>query len=259
MKFNLYKRVEVPSDVNPSCMWIDTLILLQNDLLYDFGKRSPLEQCLTNLITTTELDCEDLSSILELIETILALEVNDKELVLEEEKKTSDGLVLKELPKGLKYAFLGSIDTKPVIISLEMGNDMEIKLLDVLGKDLEAFSWSIDDIKGISPFICMHKILMEEEHVPFIEHQRRLNPAMKQVVKKEVLKWLKVGFIYAISDSSWVSPVQVVPKRGGMTVVQNEKYELLSTRIVIGWRVRIDYRKLNKATWKDHYPLPFLG
>ena len=85
-----------------------------------------------------------------------------------------------------------------------------------------------------------------------------MNPAMKEVVKKEVLKWLNAGFIYAISDSSWVSPVQVVPKKGGMTVIKNEKNELIPTRTMTGWRICIDYRKLNKATRKDHFPLPFI-
>ena len=193
-----------------------------------------------------------------MIETILALEINEEYVFLEEEKKTPDGLVLKELLKGLKYAFLGSNETTPVIISSKLDDDMEIKLLDVLKNNLEAFYWTIEDMKGISPSICMHKILMEEEHVPCTEHQRQLNPAVKEVIKKEVLKWLEVGFIYAISDSPWVNSVQVVPKRGGITIVWNEKDELLSTRIVTGWRVCIDYRKLNKATRKDHYSLPFL-
>ena len=143
-----------------------------------------------------------------MIETILTFEASEEEFVLEEEKNTPDGLVLKELPKDLKYAFLGKNDTKPVIISSELGKDMEIKMLRVLEKIFEAFAWSIDDIKGISPSICLHKILMEKEHVPSIEHQRRLNPVMKEVVKKEVLKWLQAGFIYAISDSPWVSHVQ---------------------------------------------------
>ena len=77
-------------------------------------------------------------------------------------------------------------------------------------------------------------------------------------MKSEVLKWLNVGFIYAISDSTWVSPIQVVPKKGGMTVVKNQKGELISTRIVTGWRECIDYRKLNKSTRKDHFLLPFI-
>ena len=123
---------------------------------------------------------------------------------------------------------------------------------------MEAFAWCIDDIKGISPYICMHKILMESDAKPTIEQQRRFNPTMKEVVKKEVLKWLNTGFIYAISYNTWVSPVQVVPKKRGMTVVKNQKDELISTCTVMGWRVCMDYKKLNKATRKDHFPLPFI-
>ena len=53
-----------------------------------------------------------------------------------------------------------------------------------------AFSWAFEDIKGIIPTIFMHKFLMDEEFKPLAEHQRRLNPMMKEVVEKEVLKWL---------------------------------------------------------------------
>ena len=102
----------------------------------------------------------------------------------------------------------------------------------------------------------MHKILLEDNAKNSLEHQRRLNPVMKEVVRKEVLKWLNAGFIYAISDSPWVSPIHVVPKKGGFTVIINEKNELISIRTVTGWRVCIDYKKLNIVTRKDHYPLP---
>ncbi|XP_034217342.1 uncharacterized protein LOC117628907 [Prunus dulcis] len=94
--------------------------------------------------------------------------------------------------------------------------------------------------------------------MPKRDAQRRLNPNMKEVVRKEVIKLLNVGIIYPISDSKWVSPVQVVPKKSGITVVKNEANELVPTRMTTGWRVCIDYRKLNTATSKDHFPLPFI-
>ncbi|GJR05753.1 hypothetical protein Tco_0528737 [Tanacetum coccineum] len=81
---------------------------------------------------------------------------------------------------------------------------------------------------------------------------------MKEVVKKEIIKLLEAGIIYAIKDSPWVSPVHCMPKKGGMTVVTNEDNELVPTRTVTGWRVCIDYCKLNEATRKDHFPLPFM-
>lgn len=81
---------------------------------------------------------------------------------------------------------------------------------------------------------------------------------MKEVVKKEVIKWLDAGIVYPISDSSWVSPVQCVTKKGGVTVVANDKNELIPTRVMTGWRVCVDYRKLNNMTRKDDFPLPFI-
>ncbi|GJY04179.1 reverse transcriptase domain-containing protein [Tanacetum coccineum] len=99
---------------------------------------------------------------------------------------------------------------------------------------------------------------MEDEFKPSVQPQRRVKPNIKEVVKKEVIKLLDTGLIYPISDSPWVSPVQVVPKKGGMTVVKNEKDELIPQRTITGWRVCIDYRKLNNATQKDHFPLSFI-
>ena len=165
---------------------------------------------------------------------------------------------LKQLPKHLRYAFLGDSYTFPVIVVTSLTPGEEEKLLRVLREHRTALGWTISDIKGISPSICMHKILMEELYKLSIEHQRRLNPAMKEVVRTEILKLLNAGIIYAISDSSWVSPVQVVPKKGGMTVVKNDNNEFIPTRTITGWCVCMDHRKLNKATRKDHFPLPFI-
>ncbi|KAK8670034.1 hypothetical protein V6N13_104800 [Hibiscus sabdariffa] len=167
-------------------------------------------------------------------------------------------LELKTLPEQLKYVYLGTDNTLPVIISSKLQPVQEEKLIKILRQHKEALGWSIVDIKGITPAICMHKILLEDNHKPTVDAQRRLNQAMKDVVRKEILKWLDAGIIYPISDSEWVSPVQCVPKKGGITVISNENNELIPSRTVAGWRVCMDYRKLNKATGKDHFPLPFI-
>ncbi|CAL2256441.1 unnamed protein product [Prunus armeniaca] len=104
----------------------------------------------------------------------------------------------------------------------------------------------------------MHRIYLEADSKPSREAQRRLNPNKKEVVRAEVLKLLDVGIIYHISDSKWVSLVRVVPKKSEITVVKNEHNELIPQRTVTGWQVCIDYRKLNSATRKDHFPLPFI-
>ena len=163
--------MEFPSDKNASWMRIDTLIPSRDVFLYDLRKISSLEACLTKSITIAKVAGEDLLATPELIEIILALEVTKEESALEEVKKTSDGLVLKKLPKGLKYTFFGLNETKSMIISSQLDNDMESKLLGILAKSVlernfEAFASSIDDIKGISPSICMHKILMEVWTLP---------------------------------------------------------------------------------------------
>ena len=128
----------------------------------------------------------------------------------------------------------------------------------MLQEHKEAIGWSIADIKGISPSVVMHRIHLEENAKTSREPQRRLNPIMQEVVRAEVLKLLDVGIIYPISDSNWVSPIQVVPKKFGVTVVKNEDDQLVPTCVQTGWRVCIDYCKLNAMTRKDHFPLPFI-
>ena len=103
-----------------------------------------------------------------------------------------------------------------------------------------------------------HIIHLEDHAKPYHDYQRRLNPTLQEVVKKEVLKWLDHGIIYPISNSEWVSPVQVVPKKTGITVIRNDKNELVPTRVHSRWRVCVDYRKLNSVTRKDHFSLPLL-
>ncbi|GJX21250.1 reverse transcriptase domain-containing protein, partial [Tanacetum coccineum] len=167
-------------------------------------------------------------------------------------------LELKDLPSHLEYAFLEKDNKLPVIISKDLKEDEKVKLIEVLKAHKSALAWKISDIKGIDPKFCTHKILMEDDYKPVVQMQRRVNPKIHEVIKKEVIKLLDAGLIYPISDSPWVSPVHCVPKKGGMTVVMNDDNELIPTRLVTGWRVCIDYRKLNDATRKDHFPLPFM-
>ncbi|KAK9183016.1 hypothetical protein WN944_026165 [Citrus x changshan-huyou] len=143
-------------------------------------------------------------------------------------------LELKLLPSHLKYVYLGQNNTLPVIISSTLNAGQEQSLVDLLGRYRRAIGWTIAYIKGISPSIYMHKILLDDCYSNSMEQQRRLNPIMKEVVKKEIIKWLDAEIIYPISDNSWVSQVQCVPKKGGITVIANERDELIPTRTVTG-------------------------
>nr|GFA69932.1 reverse transcriptase domain-containing protein [Tanacetum cinerariifolium] len=167
-------------------------------------------------------------------------------------------LELKELPPHLEYAFLGENKKWQVIISKDLSVNEKSALINVLKSRKKAIAWKLTDIKGIDHEFCSHKILLEDEYSPKVQSLRRVNPKIHDVIKKEVEKLLDTGLIYPISDSPWVSPVHCVPKKGGMTVIKNDKNELVPTRLVTGWRVCIDYRKLNESTRKDHFPLPFM-
>nr|GEW50739.1 reverse transcriptase domain-containing protein [Tanacetum cinerariifolium] len=159
----------------------------------------------------------------------------DIKLAKESKAKSSveepHALELKELPSHLEYAFLEDSNKLSVIIATDL-------------KDVEKEA--------------LINILMEDDYKPAAQSQRRVNPKIHDVIKKEVIKLLDAGMIHPISDSPWVSPIHCVPKKEGMTVVANENNELIPTRLVTGWRVCIDYRKLNDATRKYHFPLPFM-
>ncbi|GJX44013.1 reverse transcriptase domain-containing protein [Tanacetum coccineum] len=141
---------------------------------------------------------------------------------------------LKDLPPHLEYAFLEGIDKLPVIIAKDLKDEEKAALIKVLKSHKRALAWQLFDIKGINPEFCTHKILIEDDFKPAVQHQRRVNPKIYEVIKKEVLKLLDAGLIYPISDSPWVSPVHYVPKKGGFTVVKNDENELTPTRLVTG-------------------------
>ncbi|GJU75596.1 reverse transcriptase domain-containing protein [Tanacetum coccineum] len=167
-------------------------------------------------------------------------------------------LELKALPDNLEYAILEEPSFHPVIISSQLSEENKNKLIFVLKNHKQAFAWKTTDIPGICLSFCKHKIQLIDDKNPVVQKQRRLNPNMQEVVKKEIVKLLDTGIIYLIPDSPWVSPIHCVPKKGGITVVTNKKDELVPTRTVTRWRVCIDYRKLNEATAKDHFYLPFM-
>ncbi|GJY15281.1 hypothetical protein Tco_0385703 [Tanacetum coccineum] len=145
-------------------------------------------------------------------------------------------LALKTLPEHLEYVFLEEPTFLPVIISSQLFEQNKNKLIFVLKRYKQTFAWKITDILGIYPSFCKHKIQLLENKNPVVQKQRRLNPNMQEVVKKEIIKLLDTGFIYPIADSPWVIPIHCVPKKGGITVVTNEKDELVPTRTVTGWR-----------------------
>ncbi|GKE18778.1 reverse transcriptase domain-containing protein, partial [Tanacetum coccineum] len=147
-------------------------------------------------------------------------------------------LELKPLPDNLEYVFLEEPSFLPVISS-QLSKEKKNKLVYVLKKHKQAFAWKTTDIPGICLSFCKHKIQLP-------------------IRNTGIVKLLDIGIIYPIADSPWVSPIHCVQKKGGITVVINENDELVPTRTVTGWRVCIDYRKINEVTAKDHFPLPFM-
>ena len=236
--FNLIRSLRNLDIERDDIKSVEDVYVNNSDFYYDCNDQLSINEKEMNFQYLEGFDLDFLHINLHSTEKVMSLEQNgikQREKIEEKEfhqETSEEELVLKELPSHLKYAYLELPKNKPVIIFARISDAEEQKLLEILRKHKESIAWSIDNLKGTSPSICMHKILLEESGRPTVEHQRRLNPVMKEVVRKEVLKWLNAGFIYAISDSPWVSPVHVVPKKGGFTVIRNDRNELIPTRTV---------------------------
>ncbi|XP_074315198.1 uncharacterized protein LOC141651382 [Silene latifolia] len=269
VKFNIYDSMKYPRD-DHSCFSIVVFEPIVHDV-FNFDGEDELQVTIDNSLVCDNLDFSMRTNLQEMVaaltehEKLPIMPPFSKPIILTlPSKKLLPSVVhapiveLKPLPSHLKYAFLGDGDTLPIIISRKLTKDQEERLLEVLKENKLAIGWTIADIKGISPTTCMHRILLEDNSKPVRQPQQRLNPPVMEVVKKEILKLLQVRMIYPISDSKWVSPTHVVPKKSGVTVVANQHGELVPTRVHNGWRVCVDYRRLNALTRKDHFPLPFI-
>jgi hypothetical protein len=172
------------------------------------------------------------------------------------EQPPPPSIELKHLPPGLRYIFLHNNRNNPVIISDKLSKYETQQLVTVLQKHRSAIGYSLEDLKGISPALCTHCIPIDPNFTPSREPQRRLNNAMREVVKKEVLKLYQAGIIYHVPHSEWVSPVQVVPKKGGMTVVRNEKNELIPHELSLGGVCALTIENSTRLQRKttSHYP-----
>nr|GEY48764.1 reverse transcriptase domain-containing protein [Tanacetum cinerariifolium] len=162
-------------------------------------------------------------------------------------------LELKELPSHLEYAFLEDSNKLPVIIAKNL-KDVEKETLIKVLKSYGQLPGRSPTLRVLTRDFVLRKILMEEDYKPTIQSQRRVNPKIHDVIKKEVIKLLDAGMIYPISDSLWVSPIHCVPKKGGMTVVANENNELIPTWLVTGYfQIPIDPQDQEKTTFTCPY------
>jgi hypothetical protein len=167
-------------------------------------------------------------------------------------------LELKPLLDNLKYVFIGDNNELYIIIAKGLTSAQEEKLVRLLRDHKTTIGWTLADIKGINPSMCIYHILLEDNAKPTRKMERRLNSLMVEVMKAGILKLLDARVIYPITDSKWVVPIHVVPKKTRITLVKNKDDKLIPTRISSGSRMCVDYRKLNLSTSKDHFLLPFM-
>ncbi|GJV78584.1 reverse transcriptase domain-containing protein [Tanacetum coccineum] len=158
---------------------------------------------------------------------------------------------LKELPPHLEYAFLEENNKLPVIISKNLSQDEKISLINVLKNRKQAIAWKLSDIRSIDPEFCSHKILLEDDYEPSVQHQRRVNPKIHDVIKKEVEKLLNAGLIYPISDSPWVSPVHCVLKKGASSSDNRQRNQEVLSDMLDSIEPSISYNNLESLKKVD--------
>nr|GFA95537.1 reverse transcriptase domain-containing protein [Tanacetum cinerariifolium] len=228
-------RIDV---IDMACEEYSQEVLSFSDMIAS-GNPTPYYDPIVSTTSPTLTPFENSDFLLEEVDAFLALEddpTSPKELKICEAKSDKSSIdeplevELKDLPAHLEYAFLEGDDKFLVIIAKDLSVEEKTALITVLKSHKRAIAWKLFDIKGIDPEFCTHKILMEEDFEPAVQHQRIVNPKIHDVIKN----------------------------KGGFTVVENDENELILTRLVTGWCVCIDYRKLNEATRKDQFPLPFM-
>ncbi|CAA7035431.1 unnamed protein product [Microthlaspi erraticum] len=239
MKFDIKDTMRKPT-IEGQLFYVEEMDQLADELLEELSLEDPLQVALTKDSSEgyVSSETEEYSKLLDTfrpVPSILSIEGLDRpvcevmavssikssiESGLEQTNSIELGTECKEQAQGDWYAFLGENSTYPVIVNSDLEPEQLSALLVELRKYRKAIGYTLDDIKGISPDLCIHRIHLEDESKSSIEPQRRLNPNLKEVVKKEILKLLDAGIIYPISDSTWISPVHCVPKKGGITVIK---------------------------------------
>jgi hypothetical protein len=266
VRLNIFNAFQHAPDQN-ECFFVDNIEEYVEDSLPSVLERDPLEDCLTHFGSEDFNTNQYIDEVNALLETAASANFHPWRLSKEPLPQTSSThpipslesppkLELKPLPDKLKDAFLGSNNTFPVIIASDLQKDQEDNLLAVLKKHKKAIGWTVAYLKGIDPSICMHQIHLEEDAQPSREAQPRLNPNMMEVVMKEVVKLLDAGIIYPISDSKWVSPTQVVPKKSGIIVVENSAGKLITQRTTTRWLILLTTTSstpiLGRITFHSH-------
>jgi len=201
--FDVYKAMKLPAIYEE----LSAITVIDEAMSFKYVEaQDPLEKVLIGQDILGDVVAQELANVLnapnvsklrKFVEPLNRVLRPPSKLSIEEAPK----LELKALPSHLRYAFLGANESLPVILSSAL-SELQVKAsLKILRKRKKAIGWQMADIHGINPTLCMHRIFMEEGHKSSVQPQRRLNPVMKDVVRKEVIKWLDAGIVYPISDS----------------------------------------------------------